>query len=1077
MALRHDAFISYSHAVDGKLAAALEQGLEKLAKPLLKLRALDVFRDQTSLAASPALWPGILAHLEVSEWFLLLACPASAASIWCNKEASWWLEHRSANRMLVLLTEGDILWDPVKRDFDWARTTALPRILEGRCEDEPLYVDVRWARDSDLLSLRSAQFRDVVVNVAAPIRGVPKDELDGADLRQLARNRLLVRSGVAAITLAAGIAVWQAIVANQQKNEAERQRDIAIARQFAAQAELMRAQQPDRLPLALMMATESVRSQPESIEAQQTLRALVSQFPLPTTVLGHTSLVESAVFSPDMSQIATAAKDGALWNLTETTRIASLAGANHKVIFSPDGSRIAGCCAKVGVWDRTGAQQLLLSPADLQGEAENIAFSADGRLLAMGLRAAQPGFAIYDLASRQLLMRYGIKLSGYATAIAFAPDGTLYFGPRDKIEVHSGSPLEHRKDLDPQIGALDLLAVDPTGRYLVAGADRKVTVFDLTKETIVARLQVRGSGPGRIRQIAFDPSGRHLGAVGEHDVGAIWRVRDWSETAIPSHGEFQTIHSLSFDPSAPKAMTCGTDGSCSGWSLISGRKVHQFAHVYAFEGAQDSKRQMLSGTYGSAGSVVVTAGTDGTARTWLTSTPGEAGRGDCIFDEVLVRTFVSTGRSWSGELLDPVQRNCSAELAGKERTRDLKVSPTGSVAATSLPVDLVEVRDVRSGETMARLAHTDPVDWDAVRTMLRGRARGDRAVLSMIRTMQNVGSVSVRAVSSSGKRVATVRDADRKLRIWDTGTGRVAYSEGLPNGDPVLLEFLSDALLLRVDPSGLLSVQNLPRGEVAWSASAGKVTALALSPDTRRIATSSDSSTVKVQVRNATTGVTIFEQSSESKIGDLVFDRSGRYLVALGPESFVPSGLPQGVAATVWDTETNRVVLSVPKDEGIVAIAFAADGARFAIVGDKGDVKVWDLASGTIRRTVTADPGPVAFSTNGQWLALGNRSVRVLDMESLQPIAQLDIGGEIRDLEFRDGDALIAARRFDSGATKGSVELYRWKAADLLAEACRRMPAKAAESQWRQLLPEHRMPTPCANVTLVPHSNGVVTKN
>ena len=1077
MALRHDAFISYSHAVDGKLAAALENGLEKLAKPLLKLRALDVFRDQTSLTASPALWHGIVAHLEVSEWFLLLASPASAASIWCNKEVSWWLEHRSANRMLVLLTEGDILWDPVKRDFDWTRTTAVPRILEGRCEDEPLYVDARWARDSDLLSLRSAQFRDIVVNVAAPIRGVPKDELDGADLRQLARNRLLVRSGVAAVTLAAGIAIWQAVVADEQRVEAVRQRDIAIARQLAAQAELMRAQQPDRLPLALLMATESARSQPESIEAQQTLRALLSQFPLPATVLQHGSLVESAVFSPDMTQVATAAEDGALWKLPEATRIAPLAGARHKVIFSPDGSRIAGCCTKVGVWDRTGAQQLLLSPADLQGEPENIAFSADGRLLAIGLRAAHPGFAIYDLASRQFPLRYASKLSGYGTAIAFAPDGTLYFGPRDKIEVHSGSPLEHKKTLDPQIGALDLLAVDPTGRYLAAGADRKITVFDLTKETIAARLQVRGSGPGRIRQIAFDAAGRHLGAVGEHDVGAIWRVRDWSEAAIPSHGEFQTIHSLSFDPSAPKAMTCGTDGNCSAWSLVSGRKIHQFAHVYAFEGAQDNKRQMLSGIYGSTGSVVVTAGTDGTARTWQTSTPSEAGRSGCIFDEVLVRTFVSTGRSWSGELLAPVQRNCSAELAGRERSRDLKVSSTENVAASPLPVDLVEVWDVRNGDSMARLAHTDPVDWDAVRTMLRGQARGDRAVLSMVRRMQNEGSVSVRAISTSGKRVATVRDADRKLRLWDTGTGQVTYSEVLPNSDPLLLEFLSDALLLRVDPSGLLSVQNLPKGEVAWSAPVGKMTALTFSPDTRRIATSSESSTVKVHVWNATTGAMLLEQSPESKIGDLVFDRSGRYLVAFGPESVVPSGLPQGVAATVWDTETKRVVLSVPKEEGIVAIAFAADGARFAIVGDKGDVKVWDLTTGTVRRTVTADPGPIAFSTNGQWLALGNRSIRVLDTESLRAVAQLDIGGEIRDLEFRDEDTLIAARRFDSGATKGVVELYRWKAADLLAEACRRLPVKAAEGQWRQLLPDQRMPTPCANTTSVPHSNGVVTKN
>lgn len=225
------------------------------------------------------------------------------------------------------------------------------------------------------------------------------------------------------------------------------------------------------------------------------------------------------------------------------------------------------------------------------------------------------------------------------------------------------------------------------------------------------------------------------------------------------------------------------------------------------------------------------------------------------------------------------------------------------------------------------------------------------------------------------------------------------------------------------------------------------------------------------------TGSVLFERAHEAEISDLVFDRSGRYLVALGPDSLVPTGLPVGVGATVWDITTQRTALSVPKSEKIIAIALSADGARFATVASTGDVKVWDLATGTVRRTVTADPGSVAFSANGQRLAVGNRSIRVLDTDSLQPIAQLAIGGEIRDLEFREYDALIAARRFDSGATKGSVELCRWKTADLLAEACRRMPVKAAEGQWRQLLPDQRMPTPCTKALSVPGSDSPAAKD
>jgi hypothetical protein len=50
MEARHDAFISYNHHDDHNLAKALQEGMEKLAKPLLALRAIEVFRDQTSLA-------------------------------------------------------------------------------------------------------------------------------------------------------------------------------------------------------------------------------------------------------------------------------------------------------------------------------------------------------------------------------------------------------------------------------------------------------------------------------------------------------------------------------------------------------------------------------------------------------------------------------------------------------------------------------------------------------------------------------------------------------------------------------------------------------------------------------------------------------------------------------------------------------------------------------------------------------------------------------------------------------------------------------------------------------------------
>lgn len=84
--MKYNAFISYSHASDGRVAPALQRLLHQLAKPWYKLRALNVFRDHTDLSTSPHLWESIENVLAVSEYFLLLASREAAASKWVGME-------------------------------------------------------------------------------------------------------------------------------------------------------------------------------------------------------------------------------------------------------------------------------------------------------------------------------------------------------------------------------------------------------------------------------------------------------------------------------------------------------------------------------------------------------------------------------------------------------------------------------------------------------------------------------------------------------------------------------------------------------------------------------------------------------------------------------------------------------------------------------------------------------------------------------------------------------------------------------------------------------------------------------
>ena len=84
--MQFKAFISYSHAADGKLAPALQLGLQRFGKAWYQTRKIRAFCDETTLSVNPALWFLIQRALEESEYFLLLASPGAALSAWTRRE-------------------------------------------------------------------------------------------------------------------------------------------------------------------------------------------------------------------------------------------------------------------------------------------------------------------------------------------------------------------------------------------------------------------------------------------------------------------------------------------------------------------------------------------------------------------------------------------------------------------------------------------------------------------------------------------------------------------------------------------------------------------------------------------------------------------------------------------------------------------------------------------------------------------------------------------------------------------------------------------------------------------------------
>jgi WD40 repeat protein len=276
-----DGFISYSHAADGQLAPAVQRGLHRLAKPWHRRRALWIFRDQTGLSVTPALWSSIQKALDGSEFFVLLASPEAARSPWVNREVEHWLATKSTDRILPVVTDGTWEWDPAAQDFT-GDSTAVPEALRGVFTEEPLYLDLRWARHDQHLTLRHSRFRDAIAQLAAPMHGVSKDELEGEDVRQhrragrlrVAAVALLLGSTVLA-SVAGALAMRNAAAATASAQEALRQQRVAAeqrgsAEHFAGEARRQEDVARRQLELAKTAGAEAER-QEELAERQKGL--------------------------------------------------------------------------------------------------------------------------------------------------------------------------------------------------------------------------------------------------------------------------------------------------------------------------------------------------------------------------------------------------------------------------------------------------------------------------------------------------------------------------------------------------------------------------------------------------------------------------------------------------------------------------------------------------------------------------------------------------------------------------------------------------------------------------------------
>jgi WD40 repeat protein len=159
-----------------------------------------------------------------------------------------------------------------------------------------------------------------------------------------------------------------------------------------------------------------------------------------------------------------------------------------------------------------------------------------------------------------------------------------------------------------------------------------------------------------------------------------------------------------------------------------------------------------------------------------------------------------------------------------------------------------------------------------------------------------------------------------------------------------------------------------------------KVWGLTFSPDGKHLAAGGQAGTVRV-----------WDVAAGKEELALLGHASWVTAVAYSPDGKRLASASADKTVKVWDTATGKELLTLKGHKGeVLSVAWSPDGRRLASAAGgldealkdrKGEVKVWDAATGG---EVFSLPGHkswatcVAFSPDGQWLASGGRDRKVV---------------------------------------------------------------------------------------------------
>jgi hypothetical protein len=296
----------------------VEKALKKYAKPWWKPTNIKIFRDEKEMQPGDNLGASINYALENSEYLLYFASKEAAQSGWVQKELFKWCgELQRADKLVIIWIADNIVIDAEEEKIVWEQTDALPSFLKDYINYIPIYEDLRWAGQDEILDLENIRFRDIINRIKARFQGKTPAEMNDENVLIDRRNKRIKNLTIGILTvlfISSIIATWIAIV---QKNRADEQYRKAVINRLASESNIILAKDNVKAIRVVEAAYKISKSpSPAVVRALSAAAYSTREHPFYTAALNHEAEIQTAVFSPDGRKILTASVDNTakLWD-------------------------------------------------------------------------------------------------------------------------------------------------------------------------------------------------------------------------------------------------------------------------------------------------------------------------------------------------------------------------------------------------------------------------------------------------------------------------------------------------------------------------------------------------------------------------------------------------------------------------------------------------------------------------------------------------------------------------------------------------------------------------------------------